>query len=451
MAFGKRRGTVKDEAPNLFGPYGRTSFLIELASVGVARRGDLAKHFGLDMIRPRVRDDRSGLVLSWSLGQRGTAVALNPHYPLLRELRSLLRALSVEYGLGITTTLTAREGTTLPTSVVPESDLTYLFHTPLRTATLVALEALGGQTTLINLAQCAPKQFYHSVVTAVNHFVKERVLERDGEGVRFRDRSWTQELRNLLRAYLRVDRRTHEEIRRDAAAERARPRKYDKFELLGPKNVERALIALAQNGPMSYARVMAMSKTSADAGIAVFERMGLVLSHRDGRRRILSLNRRHPIYREFRALLISIGGPTTVQASRDLAHDADFRIDNLFGKDLRTAVLLTLRAERCGEMDAASVCRLLPQHDGGKVRAALRRFHKIGVVTRRRWKTLVYYSFNEEYTHYEALQALLSGAIRHWPAYKSAAATSKYLYSPERKALHPVSVRAEHAPSGGKE
>lgn len=427
---------MKDGAPNLFGPYGRTSFLIELAALGAARRGDLAKHFGVDMIRPRVREDRSALVLSWSLGQQGTAVALNPHYPLLRELLALLRALAKEYRLGITTTLTDTEAATLPTSVVPESDLTYLFHTPLRTATLVALEALGGQTTLINLAQCAPNQFYHSVVTAVNHFVTNRVLQRDGDVVRFENRSWAPALRNLLRAYLRVDRRTHAEIRRNAIAEKARSKKYGKFELLGPKNVERALVALAQNGPMSYASVMAVAKTSADAGIAVFERMGLVLSLKDGRRRILSLNRKHPIWREFRALLLSIGEQTGAQASRDLGRDDDFGIDNLFGKDLRTAVLLTVRAERSGEMDAASICRLLPQHDAGKVRAALRRFHQIGVVKRRKWKTLAYYRLNDEYLHYEPLDVLLSAAIKHWPAYKSAATISKYLYSPERKALY---------------
>lgn len=437
---------MRNAAPNLFGPYRRTDFLIELAAAGSGRRGDFAEHFGLDMIRPRVRTDRSGLVLTWSLGSRGAALTLNPHYPLLRELKSLLRALGEECRRGIATTITADEAKSVPTAIVPQSDLTYLFHTPLRTATLVALEAVGGDTTLINLAQCAPRQFYHSVVTAVNHFVTNHVLERNGDRVRFREERWTPALRRLLRAYLRVDRHTHAQIKADAATERRRPRKYDKFELLGPKNVERALIALAQNGPISYATVMAMSKTSADAGIAVFERMGLLLSRKVGRRRTLSLNRQHPVYREFRALLLSLGGSSTAVAARDLTSEAEFRIDSMFGKDLRTAVLLTLRADRSGEMDAASINRLLPQHDGGKLRAALRRFQKVGVLTSRRWKTLVYYRFNDDYPHYRPLHALLAAAIRHWPAYKSAAAINRFLYSEQRKVLHKKRSRRNSQP-----
>jgi hypothetical protein len=264
--------------PNLFGAYNRTGLMIALANAHVARRVELAKHFGAELVHSRKRKDERGLILKWPIGMRGYALALNPAFPLLRELRTLLRALSKEYPISIDTDVLPEEAV-IPQSAIPaQPNMELLFDSPVRTLLLVTLEALGGKVVQRVLCHCVPGQFYNSTVTALRHFLRDGVLQRRGRIVSFSGKSWTPALRKLLRAYLREQPAVEQSILRQTEHERRRTKVLPQYHLLGPPSVERQLIALAQHGPMSYAEVMASAKTHADRSFHIFENMGIIAS-----------------------------------------------------------------------------------------------------------------------------------------------------------------------------
>jgi hypothetical protein len=399
--------------PNLFGPYNRTGFLATLAALGPQRSIDLTDRFGLDTVRLR-RKDASGLVSRWAGPSRAIVVALNPAYPLAVPLKRLLRTLAKSYS----TPQEPANADVMPKSAASKrGDLDILFGSRVRTITLVAVEVLHGDTSLSKLKRCVPGEYYKSVRTAVEHFVSEGILARNGDHVQFSSTQWMPELRRLLRAYAKLRPLIKDGIKSSALGHASRPSKMEKFDIVGPPASRRILVALAQNGSMRYARLFAEAKSECDKSLGSLTRTGVIVDQRFNRTRTISLNRAHPVYRELRRFLIAIGGGALSPTSRDYAKDCNFEVDLLFGRRLRTSVLLALDASPDGGLDASSLHRIFPEHDLLTLRLCLERFAEPGVLGTRKWKNVLYYDFDPSYEHYAALRGLLASINNKWPQY----------------------------------
>ena len=404
--------------PNLFGPYNRTGFLVKLAAGGPQRSIDLTGSFGLDTVRLR-KMDASGLVFRWPGASRAIVVALNPGYPLAEPIKRLLLMLAKSYPVAqgpVNASLIS-----VPKSAASsQGDLDILFGSRVRTLTLVALEVLRGDTSLSKLKRCVPGEFYKSVRTAVEHFVSEGILVRTGDRVQFSSTPWIPELRRLLRCYAKLRAPIRDEIRRCSRGHASRPGKMEKFDIIGPPASRRILIALAQNGPMRYTRLFAEARSECDMSLVSLARTGIIVDRRVNRTRTISLNRSHPVYRELRGFLIAIGGGSVRKTtSPDYAEDCNFEVDLLFGRRLRTSVLLALDAATDG-LDASSLHRIFPEHDLLTLRTCLERFAELGVLGTRKWKNVLYYDFDPSFEHYSALRSLLAPINNRWPQYAAA-------------------------------
>lgn len=404
--------------PNLFGPYNRTGFLAALADQGPLRANELRGQFGANSIMPR-HEDVSGLITRWLRSPRARMVALNPGFPLAAPLRRLLGSLAKSYPVPVLRTIGTSTISVPKAAKSREADLDVLFGSRVRTLTLVSLEVLGGIASLNMLKRCVPGEYYKSVRTALKHFVAEGVLIRRGDNLEFRSTPWMGELRQLLRAYARIRSSIRDDIRGAAHGHASRPGRLENFDLLGPQAASRILVALARNGPMRYARLFAEARTECDKSLTSLKRMGVVVDRSERRVRTISLNRAHPVYRELRRLLAAIAGGDDPTAVSDFEASASFDVDMLFGRRLRTSVLLAIDAAQSG-LDASSLQRVLPEHDLFNLRRCLEQFERLGVLGKRRWKNTLYYDFDRDYAYYPALRGLLGPINNRWPSYAAA-------------------------------
>jgi len=404
--------------PNLFGPYNRTGLLVALAAVGPLRATELRCEFGDNSIMPR-RRDVSGLMARWLSTPRTRVLAMNPGYPLAAPLQRLLRSLAKSYPASLAPTDSSTVISVPKSAASREADLDILFSSRVRTLTLVTLEVLGGASSLNKLKRCVPGEYYKSVRTALNHFIDEGVLVRHGYNIEFGSTPWIRELRRLLRAYARIRSAISGEIREAARGHASRPGRLEDFDLLGPQAASRILVALARNGPMRYARLFAEARTECDKSLTSLKRMGVVVDRSERRVRTISLNRAHPIYRELRRLLAAIAGGDVPSSVSDFEAGASFDVDMLFGRRLRTSVLLAIDAAQNG-LDASSLQRVLPEHDLFNLRRCLEQFERLGILGKRRWKNTLYYDFDRDYEHYPALRGLLGPINNRWPSYAAA-------------------------------
>jgi hypothetical protein len=379
---------------------------------------DLVPYFGPEMARPRRRHDPSGLIARWAQGRR-VAVGLNSAFRLIAPLQELLEALGESYAVWSPDAI-ERSRVDPTNSVSPRGyDLDLLFSSRVRTLSLLALELLGPELELRKLKCCVPGEFYKSVRNVVDHYVRENILERRGDTIRFADHSWTSKLRNLLREYAKLRQDVAEEIASAGRRYKKRRTKRTKFGLMGNPLVTDLLVLLAENGPIGYTRALAMVKTESPYGLQTLADMGLVVDHREGRARTLSLNRAHPVYRELRRLLLSIAGKHSDTYTHDYSTPGSFEVASLFGERLRTSVLLALDAAH-GGLDHSTLHRILPEHDRGSIRQCLASFAELGVVGSRRWKGMRVYDFDRTFAHYSELRGLLGPINNRWPEYAAA-------------------------------
>ncbi len=430
----------QSKLPALFGGYGRTDLLVTLAVLQRVRRTRLLKNFGYDLIQPRGRVHPAGVTVQWKIGKnRGSVLALNPLYPLIGELRRFLLALAKHVEIETTCDVLATEWR-IPGSATKKIaiQLESLFGSRTRTLTLVTLELLGGRARRKELHHCVPGEFYEAVRNETKRLLSESVLEREDDKIRFVSATWAKELRQLLRAYARIDKTLAPEVKGQRRFDgRASKRVAEKYSLLGPPRIERMLVALAERGPLSSSRLFASAKTKYPKGLGLYEQMGVLVRFKRGRFVTYSLNKAHPLHKEIRRLLLSLGAGSRGNRSNDLiVRQTDFEADRLFTRPLRTALLLSLQAAGTAGLDASALSRLLPEHDRGKISKALKRFEKNEIIGHRKWKTMNLFVLNPSNTHYKALHGLLAKANKIWPEYAAnAVSILEKLHPPGRLTL----------------
>jgi hypothetical protein len=423
--------------PNLFGAYKRMPLLIAMIqNADFIRRSDIVKRTGRQAVDQVEISDKAGLLLPpWRYKNIYYMMALNPRFPLIREFKALLKELSRQYPsalAGVVPTVDRRLPKRLPRRKIA---LDYLLGSPVRTQTLAVLEALGGRTWQSNVHRGVPGQFMSAVKTVVNFFIAEGVLEKRGVTIAFSKRAWIPALRRLLRAYLK--KQTDFSAALDVQARKYSERRqgYRKLHLLAPPSTQRALVALAVNGPMRASRLLASATANSDKTIAIWQREGILANRKVGHSRLISLNSSYPAYRELRALLLSIGDVESTSHRRDLSEErAIFSAERLFASRLRSETMIMLGACRNGEIDVASLGRLLPQYEVSSLRKALRKYEVDGIVRSRVWKGLKLYSLDPGYPHWHALKRLLDAVTLRWPHYRTVADVEERLFSRERAA-----------------
>lgn len=89
-----------------------------------------------------------------------------------------------------------------------------------------------------------------------------------------------------------------------------------------------------------------------------------------------------------------------------------------------------LNATPKGEMDAATMGRLLPEYNRVSTRRALWRFHDPGIIRSRRFKGLELFSLNVEYKYWKPLRRLLHAIKIKWPHYAAVASVEQRLQTP---------------------
>lgn len=413
--------------------------LIAIAANRCVRLKDIRKTYGPYTLDNFASSDRAGLTIRWLLGPtRGYAFALNPHFSLTNELRRLLVTLSREYPVRVKSDARVSDAK-IPRGVRGRDErIDLLFGSSLKTRTLAALEVFGGSERQALLWHAVPGEFANSVKTLAKRLFRDGILQRKGENIVFASRPWTRELRAVLKAYIKQNPGFKEAV---AAAKRVRnvPRRlHHAFGLFGPGAMERTLTALAINGPMSYVRLLAAARTSTELALRSLERDGLVASVRSGRSRTVGLNAAHPIYRELLALLASFANARFARSSVCVPRDRDeaYGISSLFTTELRLDLLLTVASSQKGEIDAASVGRVLPEYDGTKIFKRLHAFENEEILLSQRWKTLLLYRLNPDYAHYAPLVRLLKRIAVWRPETIAATRMEEALYPPRRKAMH---------------
>lgn len=318
----------------------------------------------------------------------------------------------------------------------------YLFGSPVRTQTLATLEALGGRAWQKNVHRGVPGQFAYAVKNVVNYFISEGVLEKRDQNILFRKQAWTPALRRLLRAYLKAQPAFGDALRESLKRNAVAGRGYRPLGLVGPPPMQRALITLAINGPLQPSALLGSAgAVSVEGSLDLLEREGIIAIRSKPRTRIISLNAAYPVYREFRALLLSLGNAGLVPPKPDLADErGNFSPERLFTQGTRSEVLIMVGACRKGEIEISSLSRLLPQYDRGSIRKALLKFRSQGILRSRTWKGLHLYSLDPAYPQWRALKRLLDAIAVQWPYYRTMGDIEEKLFSERRKARSAVRI-----------
>ena len=356
----------------------------------------------------------------WVSPKLGYALALNTRFSATATLSRLLDALAASCESTTEYPKLSKEQlrrATRERETEVRSEL--LFGSYLRTATLIALDAVGGETTSGLLAKAVCGQHPSSVKNAIRFFTRERVLCKTGTRIFFApDAPWTQPLRALLRELAGELREIADFARLAASCVRAEnaPNGKPAAPLFTYVSSVRFLSALAVNGPMRLRDVVAAAGSKSEKRLQRLLRIGILCRSHGSGAVYYSLNAAHPVYRELRALLRALSTQPATKARRvDGAEPRDsFEIDRLFGPRLCTNVLIML-ATMGGEADTSSLFRLLPEHDRNHIGFSLDRYERIGLLTSRRWKTLRLFRLNQDWPAYRELVALLRAIAQRWP------------------------------------
>jgi len=359
--------------------------------------------------------DKAGLICEWTLKHslRGYFLALNPQFPLYRELRSLLLVLANEFPRGVTSDVVATERE-IPKNAVRQSGLVdFILGSRLRTRTLATLEQLGGRAAKHHLVKCVPGESNQSVRTHLKKLVALGLVIKHDEQISFSDEVWTKPLRKLLRGYLRLSPDVKDAIRMAHKSERTRAKGDHRYSLFGRPRMQELLVQLAVRGPTLYTRLLASARARWVDALDIYEAMGVVCVQKSSRNTIVSLNRAHPVYRELLKFLLSLSAETK-QSTTDLSVSKEtYSVENLFVKPLRTDVLIMVAV--CEEISVRDLARMFREYDHASIATALLRYEKLHVLTNRKEGNVLVSTMNEGFTQYRELRNLLVAAASRFP------------------------------------
>ncbi len=400
-----------------------TDILVGL-STGPRRRSVLDGWFSERRTASIVRRDRAGLTTKWTLPyrgvRRGDAVALNPAFPLMREVRAVLTSLAKQYDVRTANDMTPAEIGLL--TARHDCDTSIILGSRIRTKIFAVLEIFGGRIEVGRLQRIVPDEVQSSVAGEVINCVKNGILIKVGGQVRFPDAPWRPPLRKLLRAFVAF----HPDFKpRVMECEVARRRSLDDakdWALFGKHRAERVLMALAKYGPMTPLKLQTVAKRT--GGFDVVGRLaktGIVSDTGKGRARRVGLNPAYPVYRELRRCLLSLQGlePSRVRTQPGRATPGPYAPEIVFGTKPRLWVLLMLHL--AGEEGIAMVDlkRSRPQHDYNAMWNKVLKFEEAGIVKARVEGQYIKYLLDPAFPHYKPLDDLLAAIVRGFPELKA--------------------------------
>jgi len=115
----------------------------------------------------------------------------------------------------------------------------------------------------------------------------------------------------------------------------------------------------------------------------------------------------------------------------------EFEPYTIFGASGRVAttnLLAVLAHATHGEIDVASLGRILNEHDAGKMRKALVRLQRRGLVTERTWNGMRLFRLDNRWPAHKELQNLLLAMGRVWPEYQQMSMSEVRTYPARRRA-----------------
>jgi hypothetical protein len=437
-AFRRKRALLRaaggpPDVPKIFGA-NTTGFGL-IARFGPMRRLNLEGVLGSERVRNFEKTDGAGLTIQWSLpGTRGFGIALDPEFPLFRQVRSLLARLCDVYGLNVDVDMRPSERA-IPTSASRESAPAWLFGSPWRTRLLLALELLGGKQRSNALLGRVPGTSFADARRNVAQLVRDGILLHEDGTISFIQAWWTGAFRGLLRAYLKNDPEFGAMVERKDVARQKTTADHAIYGLLAKASTERMLMALATNGPTRITKLSEMIMSRLDeATLKHLKSDGIIATSKTRHANMVSLNAAHPAYAELKRLLIAMAGEKrAARAPQDLQPEqGSHGVAYLFVTSLRLDMLAMLAACAGGEIDASSLLRLLPNHDRGVVRERLMAYEAMGVVAMRRSAGVCLYRLNPDYEFYREFRGLLDRIIRIRPRYALNAEIEERLFVPQR-------------------
>jgi hypothetical protein len=432
--------------PNLFGNFDRMGILMSLARYGPHRRIDVVSGFGRYSIDNLEVGDKAGLMIRWRLprAHRGWGLALNPAFPLLPELKSLLCELDRVFPSPYRSTCATAERKA-SVSNKWRGDLELLFTSRVRTATLLTIETLS-EPDIKTLKRCVPGHSIVSVKNVLRFLTEQRVVVSDRGRIRFRSESWILKLRTLLRALGKAHPEWQAQIlsKLDKTGRPVHAQTDHRTALFGTFTLQRTLAALAQK-PRRYNELFGIVNADPSGGLRLYEKMGIVVSKKIGTARHYSLNRAHPAYTAIRNLLLAISDEPRTKHTNDFEEQTTCRPDLLFAEALRTSVLLTIEALN-DHVTGFTLARLLPQHHRTAIYSALKHFRKLGILVARGRGIAVLYSFNPECAYYRELKVVLHRTNDVWPYWRHGAAAASYLQSENRRPKKKIAHARHNVP-----
>lgn len=428
------------QPPPIFGP--RTDILTVIAASGPVRMVALQELFTEIRVAAARDGADGGICLGWRppgsdrRGQRGAALALDPQHPLHKEIRAVLLALARDFPFRAERDMTKAE-TALPDGKRRHDPDKVLFF-PNRLKVLCALDALGGTPTIADLAGGLTAMRLSVVNQVVQHLIRDGIAIKSGPHVSLVQAGWTNPLRRLVRAYMRLRPDLPVQIRGNLKKKRATSERQNANGFFGREVVERALIALALHGPLRTAELESAA-TSQNGALALRKLMKMGIVAREergegkGRHYVLGLNAAHPLYRELRAMLCSMGGGSPSRKTQLKCPVERVVLRGLFTSELYADVLIAIETAVHGEIDPTTIIRLHNERDGWNVRMNVRRWARQGLLKRRHYGNVSLYWFNPEYPHYKPLRALLSRIADLQPRRRTLAAVEEHTYVSNRQ------------------
>lgn len=448
--------------PALFGPYHLTELLVALHRHGPIRAPVLHKYFGLNGSSSyKGKMNHAHILVSARRRKpdcRSAMIGINPNLPVYDEFARLIDALARRYTLrAVPKEIRPAEIAAFYAAIHPPVEVEAIFGTYCRTRTLVALHALGGKETISKLGRSVLGHFSSLVKNAVIGMIEEGILAKQGSVVGFNERlDWLPELQGLLDALARQMPRVTGFARNMKAVRGIGEggtacSDGQRFRFFGSRVNQAILAYLAAYGPSRITEVCgAASSYGTRNAVQPLLRSGVAIQvpTQNKRKITIALNSAHPVYPELRALLrskIVLQDALPFSAHRPLYPGEDHREERaefepytLFGvtaKIATTNVLAILAHAVHGEIDGASLSRILNEHDRGKMRKALERLKTLGVVTTRRWKGMCMYRLDETWPAYSEMSDLLLAIGRVWPEYREGALSETHTYPAARRSL----------------
>jgi hypothetical protein len=380
--------------------------------------------------------DVAGLTISWYLpslqlsdssaglgrggARRGSALALNPHFPFAREVCALAKRIAIAYGISIESDLTSDEIHLMQPA--KRVDLDRLFGFPVRTKTLLALHCLGGNVGTTILYRSVPGVSAASVKAVVAKLRRLGILSIQDGTVGVAVTPWRRELLSLLSAFGKYDKAFRNGVRTLAKERVKRAKRQFRYGLFGKEATQRVLCALAVHGPMSRSTLEARAHIFGDHRIfGRLKKMGLLIHKTTRHQTTVAFNASHPMFEPLRAYLLDLCGVAAEDASsvelRQVIPNAS--IDMLFATPLQLDVLVILYLAGEDGIDGADLSRLLPHHTVRNMVDKMWDFCAWGIAVEDPIDFgMIRYRLDRKFKHYIALKRLLEAVVAMYPSYR---------------------------------